>query len=173
MSPDNKTFRRKLIGGFNRGDVIKYIESLAGERNDYKSRCAERDAQLEKIQNEYAELSDTVDSLRRELDEAQNRADEYKLSVLDSTEKAVDELFEQYNIVRYDMDGAVARINSELSKVSETLSKMSEILDKGTSSIQVMSDYIDSEKISILSESKPIKLSNEIDAEDNDGTEGI
>ena len=63
MDKNGHVFRKKLFGGFNRGDVSRYILSLAEERNAQ----AERADALEKA---VSELQDEAERLRSSLDEA-------------------------------------------------------------------------------------------------------
>ena len=63
MDNNGHKFRKKLFGGFDRGDVSRYILSLAEERN---AQAARADA-LEKT---VGELTDEAELLRSRLDAA-------------------------------------------------------------------------------------------------------
>lgn len=56
MADKRGSFRRKLFGGFDRNDVIDYIETIAGERNKYQTEA-------QKFAKEAGELRDKLDSL--------------------------------------------------------------------------------------------------------------
>lgn len=56
MADKRGSFRRKLFGGFDRNDVIDYIETIAGERNKYQTEA-------QKFAKEADELREKLDSL--------------------------------------------------------------------------------------------------------------
>ncbi len=74
MDKNGHVFRKKLFGGFNRGDVSRYILSLAEERNAQ----AERADALEKA---VSELQDEAERLRSSLDEALKALEKSELAL--------------------------------------------------------------------------------------------
>ena len=78
---------RSSLNGFNRSDVVAYIESL----------CAAHQAELQQIRNEKEALSRQLDQLHTDLDAQTQRAEalqqelEETRTALESTETALDE----------------------------------------------------------------------------------
>ena len=58
MSED-KSFRKAAVGGFNRKDVIDYIEQLLIEQAAEHRQLAEKDAQIAALKNRVAELENS------------------------------------------------------------------------------------------------------------------
>jgi len=80
MKGEKEFFRKKLIGGFNREDVVKYLAKLAKERNEAI------EAQ-EKAEDDAKEMAEEVKMLR---DEIKNlKAEAAKKASMQATEKAV------------------------------------------------------------------------------------
>lgn len=63
MAGEISYFRKRFLGGFNREDVIDYIEKLAQERNKLQ---AEKTAAEQRLM----QLSGELETLRREIEEA-------------------------------------------------------------------------------------------------------
>ncbi|MBQ3404520.1 MAG: DUF972 family protein [Oscillospiraceae bacterium] len=93
MAENSGNFRTRILGGFDRLDVIKYIEKLAAERNDCRS-------ELEKLKEEIQALTDDNDALRmrnsdlrRELSECRAKAEQQSgQNALDETAKELEQL---------------------------------------------------------------------------------
>lgn len=122
MSPESRNFKCRFIGGFDRHDVMTYIEELAAQRNMYRDCSTELKSKLE-------EMKANLDLARQELDAANNRIVDIKINALNDAAASLDALQKQYDTVRSDMEVTAAHVRNELSRVSDTLELMSSILD--------------------------------------------
>ena len=105
---EKQGFKRRAFGGFDRKDVINYIEELAAERNALA-------AENEKLRSEL----DRCECIAENCDDGENikNADE----ILASLEK-------EYSILCADVDVNLAHVKCETDNVEERLRKLSDAL---------------------------------------------
>jgi len=60
-------FKRRIFGGFDRGDVSRYVVSLAADRNSQIEKCNELSDKLCELENDNARLNSEAAALRAEL----------------------------------------------------------------------------------------------------------
>ena len=136
MSNEKGNFRGQLFGGFNRKDVVNYIEKLAQERNMYKEKYEALSDEMEKLKeqpdSEYLLncLSEMLSAEDLEDEEAGEKEEESKKDELEQkASEIIDDLQGQYKSVKTDMNITVEHVKCELSRMKESLERMSEVFD--------------------------------------------
>jgi len=127
-------FRTSFFGGFDRRDVVAYLEKIAGERNQYKAEAerlgtelaSEREGLAERLEKLQTELDET----KAELEETKRRADELHMAAVADAQKAVSELCGEYESIRSDVGVASNRLHTELEHISEGLSRVNESFEQ-------------------------------------------
>ena len=117
MSGEKKVFKRRLFGGFDRRDVMEYINKLASERNTYKARS--------NLGTEQAPLGEDIEVLRRELSAVDTRLRELGGSIITDAGRGVASIEDAYDSVRSDALSVADNIRRELTRLSSALSAMS------------------------------------------------
>ena len=97
-------FKRCAFGGFDRKDVINYIENLASERNA---------------------LASENEKLKAELEGRNVGQNESGVSAADRADEILAELEKQYNLLCADVDVNVAHVKCETNNVEERLQRLS------------------------------------------------
>ena len=128
MGGENGNFRSRLFGGFDRSDVIKYIEKLAEERNSLRmenERLQEQAAQLEEqLSGKNAEGDSRILQLEAQLEEERTKSCEAWEATLADVENAVRELRQKYEEIRSDMDINLTQTRCEITKAGECVDRM-------------------------------------------------
>ena len=149
MSDATGRFRTSVFGGFDRGDVVDYLEKIAGERNEYKERAqkleddlnAEREDFGARLRNIEAELK----TAREELDAAEKRAEEVRVSAVSDAVRILDELKDKYDNVRTDMEVTTNHLRCELIRLGDSLSLITSVFSKTGERFNELSEYINGE----------------------------
>jgi chromosome segregation ATPase len=139
MGNDIRYFKRKIFGGFDSHDVIKYIEELAGQRNKYKYLG-------EKLEKELAVLNAELKRLQDELANADRRFLTYKVSALENASTNLTELENSFSDIRMDMENTTAQVSSEFEKITGTLEMLTSVLDKTGMRFSELRSIIEDEK---------------------------
>lgn len=135
MEQEKGNFRGRVFGGFDRQDVIDYIEELATERNmlrrendDLRERLWEYEdgaaAPAEKPEDDGA--SDKAEDIRRELEGALEDARE----LLRSVRAEYDALCADVKINATHAEGELRSISTRLTGIQETLRSAGERLEE-------------------------------------------
>jgi hypothetical protein len=126
---EGKQFKRGLFGGFDRKDVVEYIEKLAGERNALRDRVAkaeEESARLkETIAAEQKKVVDVETGLREELAaanqqqlielaELREQAGAERKRIEETLQNEADRAQSQY---REELAGKERRLQTEISEI--------------------------------------------------------
>ncbi len=143
MSGDIRHFRRRLFGGFDENDVMRYIEELAGQRNKYKMTG-------DKLEQELRDLSYELKRLQGELDEADRRIMDIKIRSLGQAGSNISSLKESYVSIRSEMEETARTISAELSKLGSTLTLLSSVLDKTGYRFNELETTVEREKAEIV-----------------------
>lgn len=144
MSGDNG-FKGKLFGGFDRRDVVEYIEKLAGERNDLKveklrlqdekdawsAREEAMQAELEALRAALDEKENQLSSLREEMETA-NREREALESGLNESRKQAEELEKERDKAREEQENQRICALDEAAELLEALFQRCEELTEST-----------------------------------------
>ena len=121
MNAEKGNFRRNLFGGFNREDVIKYIEQLSAERNKYKNDCL-------RLEGEAEELRARLDEALRRAEAEAKRADEIRIAAAKDAAEMVRALEEKYEKVRIEMEETLSNLKSDILRANDSLSVVTDIL---------------------------------------------
>jgi chromosome segregation ATPase len=148
MSGDIRHFRRRLFGGFDENDVMRYIEELAGQRNKYKMSG-------DKLEQELRDLTYELKRLQGELDEADRRIMDIKIRSLGQAGSNISSLKESYLNIRSEMEETARTISAELSKLGSTLTLLSSVLDKTGYRFNELETTVEREKAEIIASWQP------------------
>ena len=116
MSGEIKVFKRELVGGFDRQDVIEYIEQQAQEKQRLKQEREAAELEIGKLQQQVQELDEEVKNV--------------KLQALNDTEAALSELTAAYSAVKSEIESITGNIKNELSMGDSAVARLSEVIDK-------------------------------------------
>jgi len=141
-------FRKRFLGGFNREDVVKYINKLAKERKDLREAKEAADeetraiaAEIEPLRKEIEEvrekselsmieknteiqgLADEIAVLRLELDEAKRTGDEHR-EAQEKAEQAVRNLTGTVSTLQSELDEARREAEEGRRRIEEADAKM-------------------------------------------------
>ncbi len=139
MSGDIRRFRRRLFGGFDTTDVMRYIQELAAQRNTYKQTG-------DRLEKELILLNNEIRRLQSELDVADRRIMDIKVKTLDEAAEDLSSLTETYSSMRTEVETATDAISSELSRLSATLSNLIDVLDKTGARFSDIKALLENEK---------------------------
>ena len=115
MSGEIKIFKRELVGGFDRQDVIEYIERQAKEKQRLKEDAAAAGREIGALQQQITALDAEVKNV--------------KTQAMNETEAALAELMESYLAVKSDIEAITGSIKNELSLIGDALARLSGILE--------------------------------------------
>ena len=148
MSGDIRHFRRRVFGGFDENDVMRYIEELAGQRNKYKLNGDRLEQDLKALQFE-------LKRLQSELDNADRRIMDIKVKTLGQAGSNISSLKESYLNVRSEVEETAKSISGELSKLNSTLTLLSSVLDKTSYSFSELESSVEQEKAEVVAAWQP------------------
>ncbi|NMA25686.1 MAG: hypothetical protein GX936_08480 [Clostridiales bacterium] len=144
MNGDVRHFRRKIFGGFDSRDVMRYIEELAGQRNRYKMTG-------DRLENELKNLNEEIKRLQSELDDTERRITEIKIKALDKSEHNFTTLKDAYTEIRSEMETTACSITREITNLNGTLTVLTSVLDRTSERFAEIQSMIDQEKSELLS----------------------
>ena len=122
MSEKAKAFRRRLLGGFDRRDVIEYIEKLASERSRWRSSEGRLESECEKLRNE-------LEYLRAELCNADACIREISGELIPNAEDSPAFAEDRYLAVRDGVLETSDNIRTELGRLEDTFDAVSSLID--------------------------------------------
>ena len=126
MTGEIKSFRRQLIGGFDRRDVMSYIAKISHERNMFSQTKFEAERALSK-------LADEIERLNGELEEANAAAlkgREDRQAAFDAAALVFEDLKAAFGQVHKDITEAFARVNAELAVAAIPVEKLPDVIEK-------------------------------------------
>ncbi len=143
MNGEIRHFRRKLFGGFDNRDVMRYIEELAGQRNRYKMTG-------DRLEDELRDLNAEIKRLQNELDDTERRITAIKVKSIDETSDELSTLQESYTEIRTEMETTACSITNEISNLSSTLSVLTSVLDRTSERFTELQVMMECEKDDLL-----------------------
>lgn len=143
MNGDVRHFRRKLFGGFDTHDVMRYIEELAGQRNKYKMTG-------DKMEHELRGLNAEIKRLQSELDDTERRITDIKVKALDASTRDFSTLRDAYTEIRSEMETTTCSISSELTTLNSALTDLTSVLDKTSERFAELHAMMEHEKAELL-----------------------
>jgi phage-related tail protein len=144
MNGDIRHFRRKVFGGFDSRDVMRYIEELAGQRNRYKMTG-------DRLESELTNLNDEIKKLQCELDDTERRITEIKVRSLEETSHDLSSLTAAYTEIRTEMETTTCSLSNEITNLNSTLTVLTSVLDKTSARFAEIQSMMDQEKAELLS----------------------
>ena len=118
MPQETGNFKSRLFGGFDRHDVIEYIEELAAERNALQRENEELRAQLdEAMEMEPAVSTDLGEDAAKSVEQYKKQ----KSEILAKTKETLCDLWEKYDSVCGDLKVNVTQIQGELTDMGVLL----------------------------------------------------
>ena len=148
MSGDIRHFRRRLFGGFDEHDVMRYIEDLAAQRNKYKLTGDRKEQDIQNLQQE-------LKRLQTELDDADRRITDIKGQSAQPSRRDIASLKESYQSIRTEMEETAQAISGELTKLGSTLTLLSSVLDKTGYRFSEIESGVEREKAEIIAGRQP------------------
>jgi len=76
MNGEKAFFRKKVFGGFNRDDVVKYIAKIAEERNEALAAKEKIKKEMQALEDEIKSLNDQIKSLKEQKPKPVNECEE-------------------------------------------------------------------------------------------------
>lgn len=115
------SFKSKLFGGFDRKDVVNYIEKLAAERNEYIVKC--RDLEV-KVQELEGKIEDIRSEYERKISEVQAE-----------NESKIEEITSEYEMKLTEAEAAIvcANLKAEEKRTTEreeALKVLGDVVDR-------------------------------------------
>lgn len=142
-------FRTSVFGGFDRSDVVAYLERIAGERNEYKEKAEKLEDELDAARGEYGEKLRNIErelkAAREELSSAQQDAEAVRISAVADAVRILDELRDKYDSVRTDMEVTTNHLRCELTRLGDSLSVITSVFSKTGERFSELSEYVKGE----------------------------
>ena len=140
MSGETGNFKSKIFGGFDRDDVVSYIEQLASERNqlleENEKLRDENEALKASLQNgentEPALENITLDEKTEpvpNLEELRAEVQEERRALLAEAASVFDQVSEKYTIVQNDLETTADHLRAELAGMLDKISVLSTALN--------------------------------------------
>ncbi|MGM9522766.1 MAG: DivIVA domain-containing protein [Oscillospiraceae bacterium] len=122
MTQETGNFRGRIFGGFDRSDVIGYIEELAAERNELQKDNERLRECIEGLENKLSEVQEDNHGLPEPLQEQSEAAvsqSRKELSeLIENAELVLNGIRRQYDAVCADIKINVTQAECELSRLS-------------------------------------------------------
>jgi len=160
----DNAFKNRLFGGFDRKDVVNYIEKLASERNDLQVRCRELEKKLsdaeDKLENLQSELEAQKEGFASEKEslvseyeaklidsetrvaEANARADEKHDEERSRTYEALSEVVNAFSDAESDIQLLITHILEDVRQTDKAMKRLPEILKNSRERIEDIKDSV-------------------------------
>ena len=146
MEPTANTLRGRLFGGFDRRDVVEYIEQLAAQRNallqenealkEQLSVMEEQRASAPVLPDEDAPADDLaaaveefLEKVQKDMQSAEVSEQEEKKEAERKADQLLAELEEKFQDTKTDVEVTTSHMRCELQKMSDMLSALSLALE--------------------------------------------
>lgn len=114
-------FKNKLFGGFDRHDVVNYIEEIAAARNQYRQEAETLREQVEELTARVETAESAEERARADAADADHRAEEIRITAVQDAAAALADLEEKYREIRMDMEVTAAHVRCELTRIGESI----------------------------------------------------
>lgn len=118
---ENNSFRASIFGGFNRRDVIEYLEKYAAQCNE---RIDEAELEKERLYEEQEELKKTIAEQQRIITEQQGQIDNFSNECRE-TETTLAQANEKYE----QMQDMLRRVKEEMERLHSENQSLQEEID--------------------------------------------
>lgn len=136
MAGERGNFKSRVFGGFDRRDVIGYIEKLAAERN---ALSRENQALREKLEALEDRVNDTpeevVSQAESDIEEKRRELD----CAIEEVRGMLSDINREYSNICGDININVTQAGHELSVMSDKLNKLSELLTSAGGRLEELS----------------------------------
>lgn len=146
-------FRGRLFGGFDRQDVIDYIESVSikknlseKERDDLREELDRCRSRVYELESEKADLRSEIEELRKELEQERDRTATYKAEKLREADEVVDKILAEVGEMKADVTINLTNAQCELKRLDKALSAVSSVFTDAEAKISALKGEIDSMK---------------------------
>lgn len=139
MSGELNFFRKRFFGGFNRQDVIDYVEKLARERNEL--RLAK-----EKVEQDMQTITEESATLRSALEEAKLEANRNRTEALEAAIKTISDLESEFLNLRREVESTASGVRTELEAACNTLASVPSVLERAEVRVAELRDTLAAEK---------------------------
>lgn len=145
LEQEKGNFKSRVFGGFNRRDVIGYIEALAKERNDLKRENGALRGKLEALEDRLAEhaSAEDADCATPDLPDQETLVRARVEEVLKNAHAALDEVRDAYRTFAGDVLQSADETDRELSAMSEKLTALRQALQEGEERLTALDTELD------------------------------
>ena len=143
VSGEKGNFKGRVFGGFNRHDVIDYIETLATERNELSRENERLRGQVEALEERLEEASQPAPG-----PEAQPEDDgrQELLKALEQAEQILRDVKREYDNVCADLKINVSQADHEMKQISAKLSGLQSSLDAAGERLEAVSAQLEEKR---------------------------
>jgi cell division septum initiation protein DivIVA len=140
MTQETGNFKSKLFGGFDRQDVINYIEVLAGERNSLREENEKLTEKVAELEARCAEFPDADDDAPSDTegevssdDDAVNDTAEKCAQLIDHANEIILDIKSQYDAICGDIKINVTQAEFDMSQLAIKNKNLSDSLNAADS----------------------------------------
>ena len=131
-------FRKPLVGGFHKHDVIKYITKLAKQRNEAVAAIKEAEEKQQPLLDAIAELHKRNVDITREM--SVNKM--LKASTLETAAETFSRLEKAVARLHKDIDAACGHTPPDLIRAAHAIAKIMPLIEQSRSLIDEIQDSI-------------------------------
>ena len=139
MAGEINSFRSRFFGGFNRGDVVEYIEKLSKERNEMEAAKIKAEDEVRALTPEIERFRSEAEEARRLLEEDRDRL----AGAFKSAGNAFAEYEDEFKKLCEEMNLAAANLSAELKKAVETTARMPPMLSRAAERLEELRSEFD------------------------------
>lgn len=145
MEQERGNFKSRVFGGFNRHDVIGYIEALAKERNDLKRENVALRGKVEALEDRLAGCAPAEDDAcaAPDLPDQETLVRARVEEVLRNAHAALAEVRDAYDALSGDIRQSVGETAAELMSLAEKLGKLQAALQEGEERLEALDTELD------------------------------
>ena len=126
---ENTKFKTRVVGGFDKSDVVNYIKKLASERNELKKAYEESEEKFELLSEQLEETATRNTDAIEKAKVLAIEVEEYKQHKINTLEN-LSELENAIAAVNENIKVAFERAHTELLVACNTLAEISPMLEK-------------------------------------------
>ncbi len=157
MDEQKGNFKTQVFGGFDRHDVIEYIEKLAAQRNAYQKERDDLTALNEELAGAKSALEAELEQVKEELRSAVDGAQAARREAAEKALSVVGEARQACAAVRADVEESARKVRAELTVTAEAIGGITASLDAADQRFQAIAAEISASR------------GEDEDGEENDG----
>lgn len=121
MAEERGSFRRRVFGGFDRNDVINYIETIAVQRNEYQARTKELTQEANELRVRLDDLTVQLNNRDTMLADNAKKLDSAKKE-LDDVWKELREALDELDVIKGQLEQSSKELNAKTTQYEKELS---------------------------------------------------